>query len=121
MKLSEFKGEKAIEVLADIIEPITTILADEDVQKISRDATKSNASAVAVALKKYPKDILFVLAKLDNQDPETYNPNLVEIPKKILEALNDEDLKMLFTSQSQSVEETSSGSAMESTEETDSE
>lgn len=113
MKLSEFHGEKALEVIADIIEPITAIVNDSEVREAS---TVTFAKAVSVALKKYTKDVLYVMAVLDDTDPKEYNPSLVEIPKKLMEMYNDEDLRSLFTSQGQG---TSSGSATESTEETE--
>ena len=36
MRLSDFKGEEAIDVLADIIEPITKILTDSEIQALSK-------------------------------------------------------------------------------------
>ena len=113
MKLSEFHGEKALEVIADIIEPVTMIVNDSEVRKAS---TVTFAKAVSVALKKYTKDVLYVMAILDDADPKEYNPSLVQIPKQLMEMYNDEDLRSLFTSQGQ---ETSSGSVTESTEETE--
>ena len=34
MKLSEIKGEKAIEVFADLLEPVGKILMDEEIRKM---------------------------------------------------------------------------------------
>jgi hypothetical protein len=57
--------------------------------------------------------MLEILAILNQQDPETYEPNLVEIPKMLLELLNDKELLDLFQSQAQTTEKTSSVSVME--------
>ena len=45
-----------------------------------------------------------------------YEPNLAEIPKMLLDLLNDKELLNLFSSQAKSTEETSSSSVMENTE-----
>ena len=36
MKLSEFKGEEALDVLADIFEPLSVIFTDDEVQALSK-------------------------------------------------------------------------------------
>ena len=36
MKLSEIKGERAIEVFADLLEPVSNILSDEEVANAFR-------------------------------------------------------------------------------------
>lgn len=114
MKLSEIKGEKAIEVIAEIIEPATEILNDPKVKLAAR--SKNIASAASIALKNHPKAVLHLLAALDGEDPETYNPSLVEIPKKLLELFNDPDLASLFTSSDQTEAAESPGPQSENTE-----
>ena len=37
MRLSDYKGEEALDVLSDIIDPITAILTDPEIQKLSKD------------------------------------------------------------------------------------
>jgi hypothetical protein len=41
MKLSDYKGEEALDVLADIIEPLANIITDEDIQKLANDSKSS--------------------------------------------------------------------------------
>lgn len=94
MKLSEIKGEKAIEVIAEIIEPATEILNDPEVKLSAR--SKNIAAAVSIALKNHPKQVLHVLAAIDGEDQETYEPSLLEIPKKLIDLLNDPELSALF-------------------------
>ena len=38
MKLSEIKGEEALDVLADLIEPVAMMLTDDEIQKIYQNA-----------------------------------------------------------------------------------
>lgn len=93
MKISEIKGEKAIEVLAEIVEPVTTILNDEEVR-----GAEERTKAVTIALMKYPKEVIKIMALLEGEDPETYEPSLLSLPKKMIEILEDEEVQGLFTS-----------------------
>lgn len=114
MKLSEIKGEKAIEVIAEIIEPASEILADPKVKLAAR--AKNVPTAAAQALKNHPKAVLRLLAALDGKDPETYKPSIVEIPKKLLELFNDPELASLFTYSDQTEAAESSGPQSENIE-----
>ena len=116
MRLSEIKGEDAIEVIADIIEPIAIIAADKDFEK-ERKAKKPMLMLVKYVLKKHRQSVIEILAALDMKTVEEYleTVNVVSLPKQIMEALNDPEVMSLFQSQSQT-EKTSFGSVMESTE-----
>lgn len=135
MKLSDYKGEEALDVLADIIEPLTFILADEDIQKMRVEEQKRREEAiknktpfrstplikyVTPAIKNHKPEIIQVLARLNNQTPEEYTAglSLVTLPMQVLEFINDPEIQKFFTSQSQSLEtpSASSGSVTENTE-----
>ena len=135
MRLSDYKGEEALDVLADIIEPLTFILADEEIQKMRQEDQKRREEAVknkkpfrstpmikfvTPAIKNHKPEIIQVLARLNNQTPEEYTANLslVTLPLQVLEFINDPEIQAFFTSQSQSPEtpSASSGSATENTE-----
>lgn len=114
MKLSEIKGEKAIEAFADLLEPLSEILADDEVREgIENDLPK--LLVIQKAMKKHSKAIIKVMAILDCEDPETYEVNFLMIPVKLGELFTDTALVDLFTSQGQNVEKTPSGSATENT------
>ncbi len=115
MKLSEFKGEQAIEVLADLIDPVAAIMSDEEVKTMAR-AKIPKIKIVKVLLKNHKKEVIEILAILDGADPEGYaeKVSLVTLPVKLLEIMNDPDLESLFTLQGQNKEETTSSSATES-------
>jgi len=117
MKLSEYKGEQALDMLADLIEPAAAIMADKEIATL----VKSGAPQIKIikpAIKNHKPEVIEILAILDGEDPAEYaeKVNLFTLPFKLLEILNDPDLMGLFTSQGQKKEETSSGSATESTE-----
>lgn len=107
MKLSEIKGEKAIEVIAGIIEPATEIMTDTEFRDVARSGNRPKA--VSIALKNHKRAILDILAVLDGEDPSTYNPSVLSIPKKLLELFNDPELISLFMLPDQTVEASSSG------------
>lgn len=110
MRLSDIKGDKAFEVLADLLTPIKALALDADIVKASEE---SYFDAVQVALRNHPREMKDILAILDLKDPETYEVTLATLPVKVMELLDDPDLKVLFTSQSQTEELTPTGSAME--------
>lgn len=113
MKLSEVKGEAAMEMLADLIEPAGEIFGDKGVAEAYRKGNK--LGAVKVAIKNHKKAVIEILAVLDGVPVEEYCPNLFSLPVKLLEILNDKDLLQLFTLQGQTGDATSSVSASENT------
>lgn len=117
MKLSEIKGEAAIEVIALIIEPATEIMTDVEFRDVARK--RNIPKAASIALRNHKKAVLEILAALDGEDPETYNPSLLSIPAKLLELFNDPELMALFSSQDPTSETNSSGPVSENTEDRD--
>ena len=113
-RLSEFRGEEALLILADIIEPAAEIIGDKAMVELLRKGQM--AKAAKVALKGHPGAVLEIMARLDGENPETYAPNMFALPMKLLEIFNDPELVNLFTSQGQTEEQTSSGSATVNTE-----
>lgn len=111
-KLSDITGEDAIDVLSDLIEPLSEFATD----KVFVDKIRSGEriQAVKYALKTHKKALLTALAILEGEKPDEYNPPLLRLPAMIIEMFNDPELIALFPSE-QTV--TSSGSAMGNTEE----
>ena len=116
MKLSEIKGEKALDVLADIMEPAIRIMSDKRIAVLAKSGEK--IKAVKMAIKGHKKDVIELLASLEQKDPKEYMQeiNVLTLPVKLLEILNDDALQNLFTSQGQNTDEEHSGSATENTE-----
>lgn len=123
MKLSDYRGDDALEVLAELLEPAVEILADADIAAAWRDKNPNKTrgqkqlKAVSIAIKKHKEAVIAILAALDHETPDEYREkiNVVTLPKKLLEVLNDKDLRNFFTSQEQTKGEPSC-SASESTE-----
>lgn len=117
MKLSEYKGEQALDMLADIIEPAAIIMADKEIAAFAKSGMPA-IKFVKPIIKNHKKEVIEILAVLNGEDPKRYaeKVNLFTLPKKLLEIINDPDLMSLFSSQGQKMDETSSGSATESIE-----
>lgn len=98
MKLSEIKGERALDVLADLIDPVAEILGDREISE-ALQAGKAPAKAIKLALKNHKRAVLDMMAAIDGEDPETYQPSLFVLPKRLLDLLNDPEVQQLFASQ----------------------
>ncbi len=114
MKLSEYKDGEALELLADLIEPVSSILADKDISALQKDGA-SVAKIASAAIKGHKEEVLRIMAALDGVPFEDYHCNILTLPKRLIEILNDKDLQDFFSSQGQTEEQTSSGSASANT------
>lgn len=117
-KLSEIQNEDALDVIADIIDPVIEICKDEELKKLMENEKTKN-EAIKAAIKNHKKSVLTILAVLDGEPIETYKVNLIQLPLKLLELFNDPDMLDFFRSQGLMNSDTSSGSATENTEETE--
>lgn len=116
MKLSEIRGEKALDMTAELIDPIAEIMADAEVKKIY--AGQPKLKLVQYIIKKHKKPIIKILAILNEEDPKTFADKIkiTTLPAMVIDLLNDEELIQLFSLQGQTVDATSSGSVTENTE-----
>lgn len=94
-KLSEIKGEEALDVLAEIIEPAAEIFSDENVKNVVK-TEKNKVKAVKIILKDHKKAILTLMAALEETPVEEYKPTLLALPALIIGVLNDPELQNLF-------------------------
>ena len=114
MKLSEFKDDAALDLIADIIEPATEILADPAIKEAF---SRSKMAAIKVAIKNHKSAIKEIIARLDGKTPEECHFTALSLPVKLLSLLNDPDLQQLFMSSGQMEDATACSSASESTKE----
>lgn len=114
-RLSEYKDEEALDVLADLIEPVINIFGDKEVAEYYR--ARVILKAVQVAIKNHKKDVINMLAVLERVPAEEYHCTLLSLPKDLFDVFNDPELIDFFTSQEQIISEKTSGSVTESTEE----
>ena len=111
MKITDFENEKAIDVLADLLDPFSIILEDEQF-KAFRKTKPSRIKVAQMLLRTHKPEMIQILAILDDTPVEQYNTNLAKLLIDVLNLLGDPTIQDLFTSQGQESIETSSGSAM---------
>lgn len=114
MKLSEYRDGEALDLLAELIEPVASILADNDISALQKDGA-SIAKIASAAIKGHKEEVLRIMAALDGVPFEEYHCNILTLPKRLIEILNDKDLQNFFSSQGQTEEPNSSGSASATT------
>ena len=112
MKLSEYQGEAALEILADLIEPAGEIMSDTEIGEVFKD---NRFKAIGLAIRNHKKSVMQIMATMDGVPVDEYKCNVFTLPVKILELLNDPALIQLFTYQGQMGDAKSSGSASENT------
>lgn len=123
MKLSEIKGTRTLDVIADLIGPILSIAEDEAVaalfkrEGMPKGVTTQKYMAdwarrtVPVILKGHKEDIIAILAAVEGVSPAVYagGLDLSKLLSDCAELLNDKAFVELFTSAQGTG--TSSGSA----------
>ena len=124
MKLSEIKGVDAIDAIADMLDPITAIMADDEIRKLMSMVPRPSTLTIATKImKKKKKEILEILAVMHGENPETFSPSLIELPIMLVnlinEVQNNEELMSLFRSQHQMISNVSFGAVTGNTEETE--
>lgn len=129
MRLSDVRGERTFDVIAEVIEPIANIASDKEATEfftrkkvpegVSVEAfvVKRIKKSLPVLLKNHKEDLIAILSAIEGVSADEYKGalNLVKLVKDTTELLNDEAFKAFFIS---AQTETTFGSAQESSEET---
>lgn len=104
-KLSNYKGEEAIELYADLLEPLSAIFSDEEIKELRKKKGTPMAKIAAVSLRKYPKEIEGMLLRIDPEPIDGAN-----IIKRLLVMFSDigntDELSDFFPSAVQEKSET---------------
>ena len=106
MKISDYKGDAAYQLLIDIIEPCTEIMADADVAAAFKGG-KAGMPLVKVILKNHKDAVIAILAAVKGVTPEAYMAecNVLTIPFDCLKLINDKELMSTFSSAEMSRDE----------------
>lgn len=106
MKLSDIKGDRVLDVIADIIDPIANMVQDKDVAAMfKREAVPEGMEArdffakrmckgLPVLLKSHKADIIAIMAAIEGVTPEQYAASL-DFPKlftDVMELVTDNAL-----------------------------
>lgn len=117
MRLSDYKGEEALDLIADLMEPVSKILEDKEFQKqVEGGDNAGMLKAAKILLKHHKRECIEILARIDGIPFEQYNPTVFTLTKKVVELLGDKEVQELFTSQGQIEEAANFGSATENIE-----
>lgn len=118
MRLSQIKGDRVFDVIAEIIDPIANIAQDNDAMALFKrekvpegmDSTQFFISrmkkAVPALLKSHKKDVVTILATINGVSNEEYlkNVTMASLIKDLFEMITDEEL-LSFLSQNITLEE----------------
>lgn len=120
-KLSEFKDEQALDLLAEVFEPVVSIFADKNF--LSAVDGENKLSAVRIAIRDHKHAVMKILAAMDGVPVSEYHCNVFALPIRlaeiISEVMEEPELMTFFTSSSRRAQETPSGSTTESIEESE--
>ena len=97
-RLSDYKGEAAIELWADLLDPLTAILADKDVQASIRGG-ESTLSKAKTILKSHKADAEKILLTVDPTPIDGLNM-IARLVSLVLEIENSEVFADFFESPS---------------------
>lgn len=104
MKLSDIKGDRVLDVIADIIDPIANMVQDKDIAAMfKREAVPEGMDArdffakrmrkgLPVLLKGHKADIIAIMAAIEGVTPEQYAASL-DFPKlftDVMELVTDD-------------------------------
>lgn len=104
MKLSDIKGDRVLDVIADIIDPIANMVQDKDVAAMfKREAVPEGMDArdffakrmckgLPVLLKGHKADIIAIMAAIDGVTPEQYTESLdfIKLFTDVMELVTDD-------------------------------
>ena len=110
-RLSDYKGEAAIDLWADLLESASVIFTDPEVRK-ALDAPK--AEIAKNMLKLHRKEVCDMLLTIDKTPIDGLNI-LIRLVSLLNEISSDPDLADFFDLRGQNATKTSSGSAMGNT------
>lgn len=117
-KLSEYKDEQALDLLADVFEPAVTIMSDDE---FLTAFDKNRLQAVKIAIKNHKNEVMQILAAMEGVPFEEYHCSIFVLPIRlgeiIMQIMNNPDLMAFFTQQGEKKSKTTFGSATASTEE----
>ena len=101
-KLNDFKGDKAWDVLVDLVDPIACIATDEAVQAAFKGKAEIKELAKTI-VKGHKADVTAILATLAEKDYETFKDEITptDILLGVVSILNDREIIDLFLSQGQ--------------------
>lgn len=130
MRLSDVRGERVFDVIADLVDPIANIAEDEDASALFRrgklpegmTATQYLAErarkALPALLRTHRDDVIAILSTIQGVSAEEYASglNMAKLFADVIELMTDEEFLTFLPSNGTKKPGTASGDASESTE-----
>ena len=113
--MAERTNEEALDLFADLLEPVAVLLGDKELRDII-NRKEPMIRAAAAAIRNHKSEVIQILARLDGVPVEEYRVNLLALPVKVVRLLNKPEVAELFIGAGQMNVAASSGSATENTE-----
>ena len=85
-KVSDYQGEEALELWADLIEPMSEILVDPEMKKVF-ESKKSNFAKISAVIRAHKKEVIAILSRID--DTPVNGINIVARALSLLKELGD--------------------------------
>lgn len=114
MRLSEFKDERGVEVVAKLLVPVCTIAANP-ANAEAKKTCKNKLEFASAMIQNNPTEVKTMLAILADENPAEYHCNGATVMIGLLEMLADPEVMQLFGLQSKMTGQTCSGSQSETT------
>ena len=113
-RLSDYKGDEAFELWADLLEPITEILGDGEIAEVLQ-SNKPTLIKASIILKKYKKEAMDIMLRIDPEPIDGLNV-IVRLASILVEIGQRDDIRGFFGFAGQAeMENVSSGFVTEST------
>ena len=100
MSFEDYRGEAAIDLLADMLDPIAEIIEDTSLKRMI-DTGTNRLKIIKYLLKNHSRSVLEIMALSEGEDPKTYQPNALVLPLKLTRLFSNPEIQMLFLSQDQ--------------------
>lgn len=117
-RLSDYKDEQAIDLWADLLDPLSEILTDNEVQRVVKDGQAPIVIA-KIILKAHKKEAAEILTRIDPEPLDGFNI-IMRLVELVVEIGENDDVKAFFgyaaRAKTKNVTDTSSGSVTESIE-----
>ena len=101
--ISDFKNEEAIDLLADLVDPIHNIIQDQDIKiKIANKSTQKDA--IKLVLKNHKESLLSIVALFEGVSREDLACTPISIVVDCMQILNDKDFLDFLSSLAENME-----------------
>lgn len=116
-RLSEIKGEEAIDVMAALMSPASIILSDESVKERMKRKNSTMAEVAAYVVKSHKDSVIDMLTILSGKTRNEYveNMSVLSLVQDVIYMFNEPELQELFTGQEQKEDGGHSGPATATT------